>query len=166
MKHNLARNSALALSAAASLIANASAGGQEIEPKPTRGFYSTRIDSSVLLGQDFTEIQVLRDLPAGRYIANASALLVSNDSEAHLVNCFFTLDGEIRGERAVSTLPAAPDGFVTLPLTIGFILRSPHDLGLACNVESPGTTANSLPSPISVIRVDSLRVEGFRIIED
>ena len=101
----------------------------------------------------------------GRYIANASAVLVSNDSEVHLVDCFFTLDGKIRGERALGNVTAAPNGFVTLPLTIGFILRSPHDLGLACSVDSPGTV-KSLPSPISVIRVDTLRVEGFRIIED
>ena len=154
----------MALGVVAVLVGSSDAGAQT-QPKVTRGHYSSLIQGSELIGTDFSEIQVFRSLPAGNYIANASAVIISSDPERRFVDCMFTIDGEIRGEPARGTIGGGHDTRITMSLTIAFVLESPHDLGLACITDVSGTVF-SQTSPISVIRVDTLRVKGFRIVEE
>ena len=52
---------------------------------------------SLPIGTEFTVIETLPSLPAGKYIANASVVLAMQtwDPTIHYVNCIFMLDGNI-----------------------------------------------------------------------
>jgi hypothetical protein len=130
----------------------------------TDGFFASGLGgASVPISTDFpgTEVQVL-SLPPGRYIANASAVLTSDESEVRFVDCIFTLDGVIRGELIrgmVGGPPAMPlSNFLSLPLTVGFEIKEPQELPVACTTEIENTVF-SQGSPITTIRVDRLIVQ-------
>ena len=114
-------------------------------------------------GGDFTAIQRL-SLPAGKYIANASAHLVSNDANLHVLSCIFTIDGRSVSKDVRGKIGGTVNNFITLPLTAGFTINTSKELALACRGDFPGIVV-SQPSPITAIRVDRLIVtEGFEAL--
>jgi hypothetical protein len=125
---------------------------------PIRGFSISEGGVSIPIGTSFTRIQKL-SLPAGKYIANASAVLASEVDERHFIDCIFLIHGNIRGDAAKGTIGG--NGFgdkASLPLTIGFSLSAPTDLVLGCRSEVSGVIV-SQTSHITAIRVDRLTVQ-------
>ena len=127
----------------------------------TRGFFVSGFPNghTEALGTDFTEIQRLSSLPAGNYIANASAVLSSsNDPQLHLVDCIFMIGGFNQGELARGLLGGTVNNFASLPLTLGFSITTTSDLVLACRADVSAVVF-SQSSPITAIRVDSLTAQ-------
>jgi hypothetical protein len=125
--------------------------------EPTRGFFFPGPPGGTFVGTGFTVISKL-SLPAGKYIANASAVLNSNDPEHRFVDCTFRLSGSNKGELSRGMLGGTGfDTFVSLPLTIGFAVRAPTALEVACVAEVAGVVF-SQSSPITAIRVDRLTI--------
>jgi hypothetical protein len=120
----------------------------------TRGFFTPGPGGGTFVGTAFTEISKL-SLPAGEYIANASAVLGSGDP-AHFVDCTFTTGGTNKGE-LTRGMAGGTNTFVTLPLTVGFTISTTTDLGVACRSDVAGVVF-SQSSPITAIRVDRLTV--------
>lgn len=163
MNLNSARVLVLAGVLIASVVGSGVAAWADDDIRPTRGFFAREFGSTVGIGTDFTEIQVFSSLPAGKYIANASAVLASNDPERRFVDCIFTIGGAIQGELARGMVGGTGfDNFVSLPLTIGFTIRTTQDLGVACRSDVSGVVF-SQGSPITAIRVDRLTVQGAPI---
>jgi len=130
--------------------------------RPTRGFYVLGFPNgmSVPIGTTaLTEIQKL-SLPAGKYIANASAVLATNEAEPRSANCTFTINGGQVGELGMGMVGGTGRGdFLSLPLTIGFTLDAPGDLGISCITDAPENVVFSQASPITAIRLDRLTVQ-------
>jgi hypothetical protein len=129
--------------------------------RPTRGFFVSGFPSgaTVAIRRTFTEIQKFSSLPPGKYIANASAVLASNDAELRFVDCIFTINRAIRGELARGMVGGTGrDNFVSLPLTIGFEINMTSNLGVACRSDVSGVVF-SQGSPITAIRLDRLTVQ-------
>jgi len=127
-------------------------------PGVTRGFYVDGFPTGgfAFIGTSFTEIQVFKNLPAGKYIATATAVLAASDPEDRLVDCMFTINGSNRGGLIRGVLTGAPgDHYLSLPLTFGFSTSAPVDLGLACRSDVARNVV-SQPSPLTVIKVDQL----------
>jgi hypothetical protein len=128
----------------------------------SRGFYVDGFPnggSSISIGTDFTEIQKYSGLPTGNYLATASAVLASSGADLHFVDCIFTINGTIRGELGRGTVGGfLGDNFLSLPLTIGFTVKSPADVGVACRTDVAGVVFTQA-SPITAIRVDRLTTQ-------
>jgi hypothetical protein len=123
-----------------------------------RGFAIMEGGVSIPIGTSFTPIQKL-SLPAGKYIANASAVLAIDVDERHFIDCIFLINGGIQGDAAKGTIGG--NGFgdhTSLPLTIGFSLSAPADLVLGCQSEVSGLIF-SQTSHITAIRVDRLTIQ-------
>ncbi len=123
-----------------------------------RGFAIMEGGVSIPIGTSFTPIQKL-SLPAGKYIANASAVLAIDVDERHYIDCIFLIKGLIQGDAAKGTLGG--NGFgdhTSLPLTVGFSLSGPADLVLGCQSEVSGLIV-SQTSHITAIRVDRLTIQ-------
>jgi hypothetical protein len=116
------------------------------------GFVSGTTFVSVVIGTDFTDIQTLPSLPRGSYLANASAVLASNDPAFHFVDCIFKVGGNIQGETARGIIGGTDTNFISLPLTIGFTIPTTQDLAVACRSEVSGVVA-SQGSPITALSV-------------
>lgn len=115
---------------------------------------------TVKINAEFTKIQNL-SLPPGSYIANASAVLSSQDPSYVFVDCIFMLNSSIRGEPARAIMGGTYNNFTSLPLTIGFTIEEPTELAVACVTD--GTQVWSQASPITAIRVENLVIqEGFQ----
>ena len=124
----------------------------------TRGFYVDGFPTGgfAFIGTSFTQIQVFRNLPAGKYIATATAVLAATDPEDRLVDCMFTINGTNRGGLIRGVLEGAPtDHFLSLPITFGFSSSAPVDLGVACRSDVAKVVI-SQPSPLTAIKVDQL----------
>jgi hypothetical protein len=132
------------------------------EPGVTRGHYVDGFPnggSTISIGTSFTEIQVYRGLPAGKYIATASAVLTANGTDVHFVDCIFTIGGTIRGELARGMVGGnIGDNNLSLPLTIGFTANQRTDLGVSCATDVEGIVFTQA-SPITAIRVDQLTTQ-------
>lgn len=125
--------------------------------EPVRGFFFPGPSGGTFVGPGFTEITTL-SLPAGKYIANASAVLNSNNAEHLFVDCTFTLNGSNKGELSRGMIGGTGfDTFVSLPLTIGFAVSVTTELGVACRSEVANAVF-SQSSPLTAIRVDRLTV--------
>lgn len=123
-----------------------------------RGFVIKDGGVSIPIGTSFTPIQKL-SLPAGKYIANASAVLAIDVDERHYIDCIFLINGGIQGDAAKGTIGG--NGFgdhTSLPLTVGFSLSAPADLVLGCQSEVSGLIF-SQTSHITAIRVDRLTIQ-------
>lgn len=131
-------------------------------PGVTRGFYVDGFPnggSTISVGTNFTEIQVYRGLPAGKYIATASAVLTANGSDVHFVDCIFTVGGTIRGELSRGMVGGRiGDNFLSVPLTFGFTTSQRTDLGVSCVTDVDGVVFTQ-GSPITAIRVDQLTTQ-------
>jgi hypothetical protein len=130
----------------------------------TIGYYASPTGNwgTVKITEEFTPVQNL-SLPPGSYIANASAVVSSEDLSSGYVHvdCIFMLHGFIRGEASRATVGGTVTTFITLPLTIGFTIEEPTDLVVACR--STGTQVWSQPTSITAIRVENLVIqEGFQ----
>ncbi|HKF95971.1 MAG TPA: hypothetical protein VKB96_15540 [Gammaproteobacteria bacterium] len=128
----------------------------------TRGFYVQPGGNfnSIFIGTDFTKFQRL-SLPPGNYIANASAVLASQDTNFHQVDCVFMIGGNIASEVASGTIGGNFGNFISLPLTLGFKLSNPEDLVLACRADALDVVSTQ-GSPITAIRVNRLTIQpGF-----
>ena len=125
----------------------------------TRGFYVDGFPnggSTISIGTTFTEIQVYRGLPSGKYIATASAVLTANGTDVHYVDCVFTINGTMRGELARGMVGGnIGDNNLSLPLTIGFTIDQRSNVGVSCNSDVDGVVFTQA-SPITAIRVDQL----------
>ena len=129
--------------------------------RPTRGFYVFGFPSGGTepIGTVFTEIQRLSSLPAGKYIANASAALASNAPDRLYVDFIFTLNDGLLGELGRGMVGGTGrDDFLSVPLAAGFTLNAPGDLGLSCITSEAGVVF-SQSSPITAIRLDRLTVQ-------
>jgi hypothetical protein len=123
-----------------------------------RGFAIMEGGVSIPIGTRFTRIQKL-SLPAGKYIANASAVLAIDVDERHFIDCIFLINGRIQGDAAKGTIGG--NGFgdhTSLPLTVGFSLSAPANLVLGCQSEVSGLIF-SQTSHITAIRVDRLTIQ-------
>lgn len=130
------------------------------EPGVTRGFYVDGFPnggSTISIGTTFTEIQVCRGLPSGKYIATASAVLTANGTDVHYVDCIFTTHGTIRGELARGMV-GGNIGDNYLSLTIGFMTDQRTDVGVSCATDVDGVVFTQ-GSPITAIRVDQLTTQ-------
>jgi hypothetical protein len=131
-------------------------------PGVTPGFYVEGFPnggSSISIGTTFTEIQVYRGLPTGKYIATASAVLTSNGEDVYQVDCIFSVNGTIQGELARGMVGGnIGDNNLSLPLTIGFTADQPVDLGVACATPVEGVVFTQA-SPITAIRVAQLTIQ-------
>jgi hypothetical protein len=132
----------------------------EPDIRPTRGFYVLGFPtggSETISTTGLTEIQTM-SLPAGKYIANASAVLATNEAEPRLVDCFFTINGAQQGESGRGMVGGTGrDAFTSLPMTIGFSIDAASNLGVACITEVESVVF-SQASPITAIRLDRLTV--------
>jgi hypothetical protein len=130
-----------------------------VSPGVTRGFYVEGFPNGghgISLGTNWTEIQVYRGLPAGKYITTASAVLVANGTDVHFVDCIFTVAGGLRGEVSRGMVGGIiGDNSVSLPLTMGFTTSKPVNLGVSCATDVEGIVFTQ-GSPITAIRVDQL----------
>jgi hypothetical protein len=153
---------ALLASAGTGVAASAADSGRG----PMQGFFVSDfpdggfefLDGDLARAAEFTEIQVL-SLPPGKYIANASAVLASNDVQLHLVDCTFTIGGVNQGALIRGMIGGDINNFATLPLTIGFTLQGAQDLGVACRSDAPRIVV-SQPSPLTAIRIGRLTVQN------
>jgi hypothetical protein len=118
----------------------------------TPGFFVTGGGVSVPVGTGFTVIQKL-SLPSGKYIATASAVLVTEDAAAHPVNCIFMVNGLIQGDAAKGS-----GNVLSLPLTIGFAIEAATDLELTCATDVAGVVV-SQTSHITAVGVDRLTIQ-------
>jgi hypothetical protein len=153
--------SATALFAAGAALAVDSAAVDQTSTRPIRGIFAFPDDGpwhSVTLGTEFTEIQRL-SLPAGRYIANATAQLVTGATGPITVDCRFRIIGVAAGGAAHGTISGlgAPQHFATIAHTAGFSILERKDLRLECRAEF-ASVVFSQPSPITAIRVNELVV--------
>ncbi len=130
------------------------------DDRPVRGFFATGFPAGVSepIGTGFTPIQKLR-LPAGKYIANGSAVLASNEAERRFIGCIFLIKGRTQGDMAKGMIGGTGrDDFASLPLTIGFSINAPTDLVLTCTSDVAGVVV-SQTSHIAAIRVDRLTIQ-------
>lgn len=132
--------------------------------KGSIGYYASPTGNwgTVRITEEFTVVQNL-SLPAGSYIANASANVASESPSLtyNSVSCIFMINGFIRGEASRATVGGDVNNMLSLPLTIGFTIDEPTDLEVAC---AAGNTTQvwSQPTSITAIRVDNLEIqEGF-----
>jgi hypothetical protein len=115
---------------------------------------------TVKINEEFTVIQNLL-LPAGSYVANASAVLAADNTSDVSVDCIFMLNSVIQGEAVRVTMGASFNNFASLPLTTAFTIDTPKELTVACR--TTGTQVFSQPTSITAISVDSLTIqEGFQ----
>jgi hypothetical protein len=154
MKLNLPRVLILTVAYMASAIGGHCAHAAD-EVRETRGFFQDR-EHVVNLDFEFAEVQVIRDLPPGNYIANAVAVVASSDPQFHNVQCIFTIGGSIQGIAVQSNLGGGINNFVSIPLTIGFTLNSHKRFAVACRTDVANIVV-SQPSLISVVNVDRIR---------
>ncbi len=125
---------------------------------PIRGFAIQAGGVSIPVGTAFTPVQSL-SLPAGRYIATASAVLAIDVDERHYISCIFLINGLTQGDASKGTIGGNGfQDFTSLPLTVGFALTAPTDLVLACQSEVDGLIW-SQTSHITAIRVDRLTIQ-------
>jgi hypothetical protein len=130
----------------------------------TVGYYASPTGNwgTVRITEEFTTVQNL-SLPPGSYLANASAVVSSEELSSGYVNvdCIFMLNGLIQGELSRATVGGTVTTMATLPLTIGFTIKKPTDLVVACR--SSGTQVWSQPTSITAIRVENLVIQqGFQ----
>ncbi len=126
-----------------------------------RGWFATGFPnggSSEPLGTSFTRTQKLA-LPAGKYIANGSAVLATNEAQLRYVDCIFLVNGLIIGDVARGMIGGTgADNFVSLPLTVGFSINAPTNLVLGCRSDIAGVVFTQT-SHITAIRVDRLTIQ-------
>ena len=124
----------------------------------SRGFVTADFPfESIFIGTDFTEIQHM-SLPPGNYLANASAVVASNDPQFHEVDCFFTVNGGVQGTEARGLVGGTLNNFHSLPLTTGFSIAAPSVLGVAC-ISDTSRIVVSQQSSITAITVDRLTIQ-------
>lgn len=132
--------------------------------KGSVGYYASPTGNwgTVRITEEFTVVQNL-SLPAGSYIANATAV-VSSESPSYSFNsvaCIFMINGFIQGESSRATVGGDVNNMVSLPLTIGFTIDEPTDLEVAC-LAGNTTQVWSQPTSITAIPVDNLVIQqGF-----
>jgi|SRR5919112_5597080 hypothetical protein len=127
-------------------------------PGVTRAFYVDGFPTGgfAFIGTSFTQIQVFASLPAGKYIATATAVLAASDPEDRLVDCMFTINGMLKGGLIRGVLVGAPTNhYLSLPITFGFSSSAPVDLGVACRSDVARVVV-SQPGPLTAIKVDQL----------
>jgi hypothetical protein len=124
----------------------------------TIGFFVSDIPGGGAIGipgdPDFAEIQFL-DLPRGRFLASAAAVLASSDTEFHPVDCRFTVDGVFVSELSRDQIGGSINNFLTLPLVIGVKLEQPGRLGVECRTDVADIVV-SQPSALIAWRVQRL----------
>jgi hypothetical protein len=126
-----------------------------------RGYFATGFPnggSSEPLGTSFTRTQKLA-LPAGKYIANGSAVLATNEARLRYVDCIFLVNGRIVGDAARGMIGGTGrDNFMSLPLTAGINITAPTNLVLGCRSDVAGVVFTQT-SHITAIRVDRLTIQ-------
>lgn len=126
----------------------------------TQGFFTEGFHpdgQTVFIQTEFTEIQVFQSLPPGRYIANASAVILNEDTEPRFVECIFTVGEFLLGDLASGTV--GPGTTISLPLTIGFRNQESQDLGVACRADVAGRPVSAQGTPLTAIRVNRLETQ-------
>ena len=126
-----------------------------------RGYFATGFPNGGTtepLGTSFTRAQKLA-LPAGKYIANGSAVLATNEAQFRYVDCIFLVNGRIIGDVARGMIGGTGvDNFMSLPLTVGFSINAPTNLVLGCRSDVAGVVFTQT-SHITAIRVDRLTIQ-------
>jgi hypothetical protein len=114
--------------------------------------------ASIAADPDRTEIQVL-DLPRGRYLASATAVLASNDPLLHIVDCQFTIDGVLTGVQSSGQIGGDVNNFLTLPMLIGVVLEDQAELAVSCRTDQADIVI-SQPSPLGALRLSRLEIQS------
>jgi hypothetical protein len=155
MKLGIARSLILCSVFLASAVGSSTAAWAE----QTEGFYVFPSGAGwnfVALDENFRVIQTI-SLPAGDYIANASAALESTTPDRFLLaECLFTLNGARQGDVSRGLIGGGVQNFLTLPVTVGVSIDTPQSLQLACRGDAG---IRSQPSPITATRVVRLTVQ-------
>lgn len=113
-----------------------------------------------------TDIAIYPNLPKGKYVASASAVISSQVWElgvVHEVHCFFKIGKVILGTQATGLLDNTyiQSTSITLPLTTGFTIDEAQDLSVCCMRSSGPAVVTSQPSTITAVRVNKLQVEEY-----
>jgi hypothetical protein len=111
--------------------------------------------AAVTLGSDFVNVVTL-SLPAGNYVANATAALTGsvafNTAQCRIQGSSSTLSDNVQ-----MTIGGAAISFGAVPLVAAFTLSSSDAVSLACR--ATGDTIQTQPSTITAIQVGELTIQ-------